>query len=176
MRGGNNGRGGGGNGGVSLTPGSGDRISLALDEAETIVLTDDFRSFSGDTFVAFADGYVNGLGESFPDDVIDLSAVDADTTTRRVDDAFVFIGEDEFSGTAGELRIEVRNVVAIDDDATQPLRAPAADAPASMPGQGVDGMRRRLEAVGGRLDVRRRAEEGGQTFTATAWVPVRSAS
>lgn len=61
----------------------------------------------------------------------------------------------------GELRIEVRNVI---ETAT----------PAAGSGQGVDGMRRRLEAVGGRLDVRRREEPGGATFTATAWVPVRS--
>ncbi len=82
----------------------------------------------------------------------------------------------------GELRIEVRNVVAVTDDATQPLRAIESDAtmppatpstPSTTPGQGVDGMRRRLEAVGGRLDVRRRDEAGGATFTATAWVPVR---
>ena len=81
----------------------------------------------------------------------------------------------------GELRIEVRNVVAVTDDATQPLRAIESDAtmppatpstPSTTPGQGVDGMRRRLEAVGGRLDVRRRDEAGGATFTATAWVPV----
>jgi hypothetical protein len=32
-------------------------------------------------------------------------------------------------------------------------------------------MRRRLEAVGGRLDVRRRTDP--PTFTATAWIPVR---
>ncbi|NYE36611.1 signal transduction histidine kinase [Nocardioides cavernae] len=73
----------------------------------------------------------------------------------------------------GELRLEVRNAVAVADDATQPLRTLAPDAPAPTPGQGVEGMRRRLEAVGGRLDVRRREEAGGPTFTATAWVPVR---
>jgi hypothetical protein len=33
-------------------------------------------------------------------------------------------------------------------------------------------MRRRLDSVGGRLDVRRREEPDGPTFTATAWVPV----
>lgn len=70
----------------------------------------------------------------------------------------------------GELRLEVRNLVAEQDDVTQPIRL---DQPSAAPGQGIDGMRRRLEAVGGRLDVRRRAEAGGQTFTATAWVPVR---
>lgn len=63
----------------------------------------------------------------------------------------------------GELRIEVRNVV----ETSVPEGG-------NGPGQGLDGMRRRLEAVGGRLDVRRREEPGGPTFTATAWVPVRS--
>jgi signal transduction histidine kinase len=61
----------------------------------------------------------------------------------------------------GELRIEVRNVVDTDSEETPP-------------GQGLDGMRRRLESVGGRLDVRRRAATEGETFTVTAWVPVRA--
>jgi signal transduction histidine kinase len=55
---------------------------------------------------------------------------------------------------------------------TQPLVL--AEQVAEHQGQGLDGMRRRLESVGGKLDVRRRAEAGGPTFTATAWVPVRS--
>ena len=62
----------------------------------------------------------------------------------------------------GELRIEVRNV----DRGTRRPRA------IDRHGQGLDGMRRRLESVGGRLDVRRREEAGGATFTATAWVPL----
>lgn len=61
----------------------------------------------------------------------------------------------------GELRIEVRNVIGTAHSGA---------------GQGVEGMRRRLEAVGGRLDVRRRDESGGSTYTTTAWVPVRSAT
>jgi signal transduction histidine kinase len=69
-----------------------------------------------------------------------------------------------------DLRIEVRNVeggvVATGGDETQPLRV------VGPPGQGLDGMRRRLDAVGGRLDVRRRDEGGEPTFTTTAWVPV----
>ena len=65
-----------------------------------------------------------------------------------------------------DLRIEVRNVEMFDSDETQPLNA------ADPPGQGIDGMRRRLESVGGRLDVRRRQEEGEPTFTVTAWLPV----
>ncbi|HEV2747095.1 MAG TPA: hypothetical protein VGW34_07335 [Allosphingosinicella sp.] len=40
-------------------------------------------------------------------DRIDLSAFDADTATAEIDDAFSFIGGAAFSGTAGELRIEV---------------------------------------------------------------------
>ncbi|WP_460848504.1 sensor histidine kinase [Nocardioides ultimimeridianus] len=58
-----------------------------------------------------------------------------------------------------ELRIEVSNVV----DATSSEEAP---------GNGLAGMRRRLEAVGGRLDVRPRTEDGVPTFTVTAWLPV----
>ncbi len=67
----------------------------------------------------------------------------------------------------GELRIEVRNMI----DTDTPTNTGDAE---SSPGQGLEGMRRRLESVGGRLDVRRREESGGATFTATAWVPVRS--
>lgn len=68
-----------------------------------------------------------------------------------------------------DLRIEVRNVAVTEQalDETQPVQAVSTP-----PGQGLDGMRRRLEAVGGRLDVRRRDEDGEPTFTATAWVPV----
>ena len=43
------------------------------------------------------------------------------------------------------------------------------DGPAHEAGQGLIGLQRRLDAVGGRLDVRRE----GELFTATAWVPVR---
>ena len=65
----------------------------------------------------------------------------------------------------GDLRIEVTNALDHVSEETQPLQAVPG-------GQGVDGMRRRLEAVGGRLDVRRRTDP--PTFTATAWVPLRS--
>ena len=68
----------------------------------------------------------------------------------------------------GELRIEVQNVVEPVIEETQPL----VTAPTAGGGRGVDGMRRRLESVGGRLDVRRRSDP--PTFTATAWLPVRS--
>jgi signal transduction histidine kinase len=69
-------------------------------------------------------------------------------------------------GLERDLRIEVRNAAAAVSDETQPLVL------AEPPGQGLDGMRRRLDSVGGRLDVRRRDEPDGPTFTATAWVPV----
>ncbi|MCW2767186.1 MAG: histidine kinase, dimerization and phosphoacceptor region [Nocardioides sp.] len=70
----------------------------------------------------------------------------------------------------GELRIEVRNVIEINEHETDP----EPTQPIAAAGQGLDGMRRRLEAAGGRLDVRRREEPAGPTFTATAWVPVRT--
>lgn len=69
----------------------------------------------------------------------------------------------------GELRIEVRNVVDL-----SPFAPPPGSGAGGAGGAGLDGMRRRLESVGGRLDVRRRDEDGATTFTATAWVPVRT--
>ncbi|MFL6106837.1 MAG: sensor histidine kinase [Marmoricola sp.] len=63
-----------------------------------------------------------------------------------------------------DLRIEVRNMVGSPDDTGA---IPAGS------GQGLIGMRRRLEAVGGRIDVRRREEPDGVSFTTTAWIPVR---
>jgi signal transduction histidine kinase len=66
----------------------------------------------------------------------------------------------------GELRMEVRNVVGAGE--------PVDPGDTVEGGQGLDGMRRRLESVGGRVDVRRREEPSGTTFTTTAWVPVRS--
>ena len=74
----------------------------------------------------------------------------------------------------GELRVEVQNAVEVDQAGlpaheTQPINGvPMTPTPDG--GQGLDGMRRRLEAVGGRLDVRRRTDP--PTFTATAWLPV----
>lgn len=61
-----------------------------------------------------------------------------------------------------DLRIEVRNAI------TVRLGTDGVDDH----GQGLAGMRDRLAAVGGRLDVRRRDEEQGATFTVTAWVPL----
>ena len=83
----------------------------------------------------------------------------------------------------GELRLEVHNVVAggpegTSTEETRPLALPepAPAGPGASPGQGLAGMRRRLESVGGRLDVRRREAPGGATFTATAWLPVGGAA
>jgi hypothetical protein len=43
------------------------------------------------------------------------------------------------------------------------------------PGQGLEGLRRRLDSVGGRMDVRRSEDaEAGATFTTIAWIPVRT--
>jgi signal transduction histidine kinase len=75
----------------------------------------------------------------------------------------------------GELRVEVQNAVG-PDQAGQPVHETQPIAGVPLPptpdgGQGLDGMRRRLEGVGGRLDVRRRTDP--PTFTATAWLPVR---
>jgi hypothetical protein len=60
------------------------------------------------------------------------------------------------------------------DSVTQPVTATPTDtgAPAET-GLGIDGMRRRLESVGGRLDVRRRLADDTPTFTVTAWIPLR---
>jgi signal transduction histidine kinase len=71
----------------------------------------------------------------------------------------------------GDLRIEVQNAVPAPLDETQPVASGSWTGNGG--GQGVEGMRRRLEAVGGRLDVRRRTDP--PTFTATAWMPVRTA-
>ncbi|MBF4161100.1 sensor histidine kinase [Nocardioides acrostichi] len=78
----------------------------------------------------------------------------------------------------GELRLEVRNLAdpTPSADETQPMVVTAPDAEG---GQGLLGMRRRVEAVGGHLDVRRRADAapGGEavvSWTTTAWIPVRA--
>jgi signal transduction histidine kinase len=75
-----------------------------------------------------------------------------------------------------DLRIEVQNAVPDHDAGTPDEPPPIAGVPVPPPdgGQGLEGMRRRLDAVGGRLDVRRRTAP--PTFTATAWVPVRVTS
>ncbi|KAA1427146.1 sensor histidine kinase [Nocardioides antri] len=71
-----------------------------------------------------------------------------------------------------ELRLEVRNVIDVAGVETVPM---AAQSDAAAPGNGLEGMRRRLESVGGRLDVRPRAGSGHPTFTVTAWLPTGAA-
>ena len=63
------------------------------------------------------------------------------------------------------LRILVRNMVDV-----------FAETPDNDAGQGLDGMRRRLESVGGGLETHRTDEPDGPAFTAVALLPVRSPS
>jgi len=70
---------------------------------------------------------------------------------------------------AQDLRIEVRNIAGSLTADTKPI---GLDTGEDAGGQGLAGMRRRLEAVGGKLDVRQRDEPEGPIFTVTAWVPV----
>jgi len=79
----------------------------------------------------------------------------------------------------GDLRIEVENAVSAPVSAGSPRSAPTDDTfrlGTVTPGRGIDGMRRRLESVGGRLDLRRRDDATVGTFTATAWVPLQTQS
>jgi signal transduction histidine kinase len=62
-------------------------------------------------------------------------------------------------GVADTLRIEVSNIAEAPGDGAHP-------------GRGLEGMRRRLEAIDGHLDIRRREQPSGTTFTVTAYVPV----
>jgi signal transduction histidine kinase len=78
----------------------------------------------------------------------------------------------------GGLRIEVQNAVSPPGSAGSLRSAPTGDilpVGTVTPGRGLDGMRRRLESVGGRLDLRRRDDAAvGTTFTATARVPLQT--
>ncbi len=62
------------------------------------------------------------------------------------------------------LRIEVRNVISDHGSAGRSAGG----------GQGLAGMRRRLESVGGQLDLRRGDGSAGPMFIATAWLPIRA--
>lgn len=62
-----------------------------------------------------------------------------------------------WSNTGEVLRLEVVN--AVEDAVTAPI---TADGMTRVPGTGLDGMRARLDAVGGRLDVRQRREQAGR--------------
>jgi signal transduction histidine kinase len=70
-----------------------------------------------------------------------------------------------------ELRIEVRNAV---DETVRSGPSRGVDVPPS--GLGLPGMRRRLETVGGRLDLKHAEAAGESWFTATAWMPLRAHS
>lgn len=67
------------------------------------------------------------------------------------------------SNNEAALRITVENI------AKCPPQSPKLQAPT---GQGLFGMRERLESVSGRLDVCQRDVAGERTFTVTAWIPV----
>ncbi len=69
-------------------------------------------------------------------------------------------------GVADTLRIEVTNMT--DANGTE-----ATGTGGTGTGRGLDGMRRRLEAIGGYLDVRRHEQPTGTAFTVTAYLPVR---
>ena len=100
----------GGNGADVLIGGEGREIMVGGGGADTFV------------FEAVSDSAVGGQRDRINDfdqgvDVIDLSAIDA--VTGGSDNAFAFIGEDAFSGTAGELRqfdAPGRTVIAGDTD------------------------------------------------------------
>jgi signal transduction histidine kinase len=63
-----------------------------------------------------------------------------------------------------DLRLEVTNGVDVPDDSA------AQQTQVRRVGQGIEGMRRRLASVGGRLDVRHRSQPA--THTVTAWIPL----
>jgi signal transduction histidine kinase len=68
------------------------------------------------------------------------------------------------------LRLEVRNAIDATADETQPIPAVGT----AHGGHGLDGMQRRLASVGGRLHVQRHDGDASVTFTATAWIPLRT--
>lgn len=73
-----------------------------------------------------------------------------------------------------DLQIEVSNVVG--DPCPRTGETAEHEAMRRTGGHGLDGMRRRLESVGGRLETRRNSDTADGTFTARAWVPVRAAT
>lgn len=94
-----------GNGGDDTLIGNTGRDTLVGGQgADTFVYTAIADSRAGATNRDFINGFDRGS------DVIDLSAIDANTTTFGVDDAFEFIGTQRFGGqgatSAGELRLQ----------------------------------------------------------------------
>ena len=77
-------------------------------------------------------------------------------------------------GVADTLRIEVTNMTEASGTRASVTEISGHDG--AGPGRGLDGMRRRLEAIGGHLDTHRREQPAGTTFTVTAYLPMRGSS
>lgn len=94
----------GGAGNDTITGGQGVEFIVGDTGRDTFVYTD--ASESTATSQDYIHDFIAGT------DIIDLSAMDADTTTAG-DDAFVFVGYDGFSGVAGELALTPDSGLAI---------------------------------------------------------------
>lgn len=94
----------GGAGNDTITGGQGVEFIFGDIGRDTFVYTD--ASESTATSQDYIHDFIAGT------DIIDLSAMDADTTTAG-DDAFVFVGYDGFSGVAGELALTPDSGLAI---------------------------------------------------------------
>lgn len=100
--------------GVFVDGGAGDDVIAAGLGADTIVGglgVDRMTGGEGDDRFVFGEGDTGANAASadmLPDagagDTIDLTAIDADTTTGG-DQAFVYVGDTPFTGVAGELRV-----------------------------------------------------------------------
>jgi len=98
-------------GGDRLTGRAGDDTLIGGEGPDTMV-----GGLGADTFVYTAVSNsrasvaerdtINGFDRGAVQDLIDLSAIDANRLTAGVNDAFSFIGTAAFSGTAGELRYQ----------------------------------------------------------------------
>jgi Ca2+-binding RTX toxin-like protein len=88
----------------TLVGGEGQDTLVGGPGADTFV----FGSVSNSRAGAATRDTIDGFARGTVKDLIDLSAIDADTTTSSVNDAFVFIGTAAFSatGSAGQLRLE----------------------------------------------------------------------
>jgi Ca2+-binding RTX toxin-like protein len=86
----------GGNGGDALCGGLGRDILTGGSDADFFQFVTVADSGNGASKRDVITDFESGI------DRIDLRAIDADTKTRGIDDAFTFV--DEFTGTAGQLR------------------------------------------------------------------------
>lgn len=97
----------------TLIGGHGSDTVVGQAGADVIVINDVVESQASVGGRDYINGFVNGT------DLIDLSGVDADTGTAG-DQAWVFVGTDAFSNTAGELRYQSYggnwNIISGDDD------------------------------------------------------------